>query len=172
MQARLFAERLGRTDLLAVDAGRAAPGHELVGVLGIVERRRDEEAADVLDAVGRDVPEDPVLADALLGGVRILDRVATARVEQTVEAAGRTLGQVEPVDEHHVVAPERRVPGHTGPRSAPTDNQDIGAQGGHGLSLLCRGRPLGPPSTSRAPSYQLPASNQSKVRVTAFFQYL
>ncbi len=135
VQPRLLAQRLRRIDLLAVDAGVAAPLDEPVGVRGVVPRRGDEEAAGVLDAVGGDAPEDAVLADALLGGVRILDRVAAARVQQAVEAAAGALRQVEAVDEHDVVAAQRRVPGHSGAGGATTDHQNVGAECGHGVSL-------------------------------------
>ena len=119
------------------------------------------------------LPEDAVLADALLGGVRVLDRVAAAGVEQAVEAPARALGQVEAVDEHHVEAAQRRVPGHAGARGAATDHQDVGAERGHGVEpYRVEGGRCGPPSTYRAPSSQLAASNQSNVRVTALFQYL
>ena len=62
------AQRLGDRDLLAVDAGVRAALREAIGVGGVVPRRGDEQAAGVLDAVGGDAPQDPVLADALLGG--------------------------------------------------------------------------------------------------------
>ena len=77
----------------------AAAGGELVAEAGVVERRGDEEAARVLDAVGRDPAQDAVLLDALRRGRRILDGVAPAGVEQAVEAAGRAVGEVAALDE-------------------------------------------------------------------------
>ena len=79
--------------------------------------------------------QDAVLPDALLGGARILDRVAAARVQQTVEAAAGALGQVAAVDEHDVEPAQRRVPSHSGARRATTDHQDLGAERDHRFSL-------------------------------------
>ena len=87
------------------------------------------------------LPQDPVLADALLGGPRVLDGVAPAGVQQAVEAPARALGQIGSVDKHHVVAAQRSVPGHPGARRAAADDQDLGAERHHcvSLPLTCRG---------------------------------
>ena len=86
--------------------------------------------------------------DALLGGVGVLDHVAPARMDQAVEAAARALGQVEPVDEHHVETAQRRVPRHAGARGAATDHEDVGGERGHGVQTIhVEGGPQGPPST-------------------------
>jgi hypothetical protein len=68
-------------------------------VVGVVKRGGDEEPAGVLDAVGGDPPQDPVLADALLGGARILDRVAATGMQQAVEASAGALGQIRAIDQ-------------------------------------------------------------------------
>jgi len=126
VQPRLLAQRLRRIDLLAVDAGVATALDELVGVGGVVPWRRDEEAADVLDAVGGDLLQDAVLADALLGRVRVLDRVPTPGVQQPVEAAAGAFGEVEAVDEHDVIAAQGGIPGHAGAGGATADHQYVG----------------------------------------------
>ena len=117
------------------------PLREPVGVRGVVERGGDEEPADVLDRVAARSLQDAVLGDALLGGARVLDRVAAARVQQSVEAPARPLGQVEAVHEHDVVAAQRRVPGHAGAGGATADHQYVGAERGHGVSLPVEGGP-------------------------------
>ncbi len=110
----------------------AHPCGELVRVGRVVPRRGHEEPAGVLDAVGGDPAQDAVLADALLGCPRVLDRVATSGVQQAVEAAARALGEIRAVDQHHVQPAQRRVPGHARARGAATDHEHIGAERGHG----------------------------------------
>ena len=136
---------------------------------GVVTNR----PACVLDAVGGDPPQDPVLGDALLGGALILDRVAPARVQQPVEATAGALGEIPAVDEYHIEAAQRRVPGHPGARRPAADHENIGAQRDHLVSLplpLC-GRAGA--ATQAAPIRPETAqSTQSKVRVTAFFHSL
>ena len=108
----------------------------------------------------------------------ILDRVASAGVQQAVEAAARPLGEVAAVDQDDVESAQCRVPGHAGPGGAAADDQDFGAEGNHLISLplpgsWCQdvgGGPQAAPSSARP--RPLDHSNQSKVRVTAFFQYL
>ena len=91
-----------------------------------------------------------------------------------MEAAARALGEVAALDEHDVEAAQRGVPRDAGAGRAAADHQDLGlervtsaearpgaaAAGRAGRELTARGL--------RSSS----ASNQSKVRVTAFFQYL
>ena len=135
VQQRLLAQRLRRFDLLAVDTGVAASRREHVRVRGVVERGRHEEPTDVLDRVRRDLLQDAVLRDALLGRARILDRVAAARMQQAVEPPARPLGQIGAVDEHDVEPAQRGIPGHAGAGGASADHQYVGAEHGHGVSL-------------------------------------
>ena len=131
VQARLLAQRLRRIDLLARHAGRPAALGEAIRVRGVVERGGDEEAAGVLDAVGGDLAHDHVLGDALLRRVRVLDRVAPARVQQPVEAPARALGQVGAVGEDDVEAAQGGVPRHAGAGGAAADDEDVGAEDRH-----------------------------------------
>src|SRR4029450_1289670 len=82
VQAWLSAQRLRRPNLLDRNARRSTACNELVTEGRIVPRRADEQAAGVLDAVGGGSSQDDVLRDALLGRVRVFDRVAAAGVEQ------------------------------------------------------------------------------------------
>ena len=167
VQARLLLERCVRLDLLAVDAGGAAALGEAIGVVRVVVRRRHEQPARVLDAVRDDPAQDPVLDDALLGRLGVLDHVAPARVQQPVEAPARALAQVEPVREHHPQPAQRGVPGHAGARRAAADHEHIRLQQSHSpFSLLSGGR--GPSGTARPATAAYSA--QSNVRSTAFFQ--
>ena len=88
-----------------------------------------------------DVPEDPVLADALLGGPRVLDRVAPAGVQQPVEASARALGEVLTIHEHDVIAAQRRVPSDSRAGRATADHEDLGVERHHPIRL--------PPPASR-----------------------
>src|SRR6185312_15942567 len=94
VETRLRGERVGDRDLLAVHAGVGAALSEAIGVGGVVVLGGDEHAAGVLDAVGGHAAQDPVLADALLRGPRVLDGVAPAGVQQAVEAPAGALGQI------------------------------------------------------------------------------
>src|SRR5262249_6158376 len=102
----------------------------------------------------------------------VLDRVAAARVQQAVEAPARALGEIGTIDEDDVEAAQGGIPGHAGAGRAATDDEDVGAQRSHTRRLLpprylaVAGREDDP-----CDSYDS-ESNQSKVRVTAFFQYL
>ena len=129
VQARLLAQCQRRIDLLTRHAGGAAALGEAVRVRRVVERGRDEEAAGVLDAVGSDLAQDHVLADALLRRVRVLDGVAPARMQQPVEAPARAFGQVGAVDEDDVEAAQGGVPRHAGAGGAAADDEDVGAAG-------------------------------------------
>jgi hypothetical protein len=125
-------------------------------VVGVVVRRGDEETAGVLDAIGRDPPQDDVLLDALLGRQRVLDRVASAGVQQPVEATAGALGEVAALDQHDVEAAKRGVPRDSGAGGATADHQHLCVEVRHLSSLVLRWL----------------HSSQSNVRVTAFFQYL
>ena len=109
---------------------------EAVGVGGVVQRGGDEQPADVLDESAAICRRIAVLGDALLGGARVLDRVAAARVQQPVEAAAGSLGEVGAVDEDDVESAQRRVPGHAGAGGASADHEDIGAQCDHRVASL------------------------------------
>ena len=131
VQARLLAQCQRRIDLLARHAGGAAALGEPVRVRRVVEGGRDEEAAGVLDAVGSDLAQDHVLADALLRRVRVLDGVAPARMQQPVEAPARALGQVGAVGEDDVEAAQGGVPRHAGAGGAAADDEHVGLQDRH-----------------------------------------
>ena len=172
VQPRLAAQRLGDVDLLGRQAGRAAARHEPIAVGRVVVRRGDEQAAGVLDRMRDDPAQDRVLGDALLGRHRILDHVAAAGVQQPVEAAARSLAEVAALDQHDVEAAQRGVPGHPGAGGAAADDEDVGLE----ASARC---PCYSAACPRAEAVETPpprrhaqssASNQSKVRVTAFFQ--
>src|SRR6185503_3187653 len=122
----------GDVDLLGRDAGLRAPRDELVAVGRVVLGRRDEQAARVLDGVGGDPPQHDVLLDALDGGVRVLDRVAPAGVQQAVEAARGPLGEVPAFGEDRVEPAQRAVPGDGGAGGASADDQHVGLHRGHG----------------------------------------
>ena len=126
VQPRLAAQRLGDVDLLRRQLRLGAAGEELVAVRRVVVGRGDEQPARVLDAVRDDLAEDRVLHHALLGGDGVLDDVAAAGVQQAVEAAARALGEVAALDEHHVEAPQRGVPGDPGACGAAADDEDVG----------------------------------------------
>ena len=104
IQPRLLTAGLRRIDLLAGDARIAAPLGEAVGVVGVVERRRDEEPAGVLDAGRGDPSDDPVLVSALLGGVGILDRVTAAGMHEPVKSSARARGEIAAIGKHHIEA--------------------------------------------------------------------
>ena len=108
---------------------------EPVGVIRVVPRGCDDQAARVLDAVGGHPPQDPVLGDALGGRRRVLDGVAAARMQHPVKAAARPLGQVTAVDEHDVESPQRRIPGDARPGGASADHEHVGGQRDHPLSV-------------------------------------
>src|SRR5581483_6660255 len=104
--------------------------------------------------------------------------VPAAGVQQAVEAATRALGKIGAVDENDVVAAQRGVPSDAGFCGAATDHENLGAERRHPASLpsgASRGTSRRRPEWTASDSgclAQLPESNQSKVRVTARFQYL
>src|SRR5207248_967978 len=118
-------------DLLAGDARFQAAAQEVISEAGVVPRRRDEQAARVLDAVGRNSAQDRVLDHALTGRDRVLDRVAPARVEEAVETTCRPRGQVAPLHQCRCEAPHRRVACDAGPRGAAADDEDFRLQSRH-----------------------------------------
>ena len=157
-------QRLGDRDLLDRQLGRLAALEEAVAVGGVVVGRRDEQPAGVLDAVGDDPAQDRVLGHALLGGDGILDDVAPAGVQQAVEAAARALGEVAALDEHHVEAAQRGVPGHTGAGRAAADHQHIGLQVGHVAHANRRREPGGANGAARGHEMRRPSSRRRTSR--------
>jgi hypothetical protein len=81
VEAWFAAQRLCDRNLLHWDPGRTTALAENIAECGVIRRGRDEQTAGVLDAVGGNPPEDDVLDDAFLGRLRVLDRVASSRVE-------------------------------------------------------------------------------------------
>src|ERR1700733_13127954 len=94
VHARLATERLANRDLLGWNACRPASLEELVSVLGVIPRSGHEEAARVLDAIGRGHTEDAILGDALARRRRILDRVGAPRVEQAVKSTSGPISEI------------------------------------------------------------------------------
>ena len=89
-----------------------------------------------------DLAQDRVLGDALLGRLRVLDRVAPAGVQQPVKAPAGALGQVGTIDEHDVEAAQRGVPRHSGAGGAATDDEDVGAEDRHPPARMRLERPV------------------------------
>src|SRR5207247_6649354 len=92
---------------------------------------RDEQAAGVLDAVGRGAAQDGVLRDALASRDRVLDRVASAGMEEAVKAAGRPGGQVVALDENDRETAHGRVARDPGPGRAAGDDEHFRFERGH-----------------------------------------
>ncbi len=112
-------------DLLGLDAARAASRQPLVGVGRVVVRRRDEEAAGVLDGVRHDPAQDAVLVDALARRFGVAHGVAPAGVQQPVVAAGRAVGQIAPLDQRHAQPAQRQVQRGPAARRAAADDDDV-----------------------------------------------
>ena len=92
---------------------------------GIVVRGGDEEAAGVLDGVRHDPAQDAVLFDALARGLGVAHRVAAARVQQPVVAAGSAVGQIVALDQRDPQPAERQVQRRAATRRAAADHEDI-----------------------------------------------
>jgi hypothetical protein len=131
VSARFSAQCLRRPNLLDRNARRSTACDELVAEGRIVPRRADEQTAGVLDAVGGGLSQDDVLRDALLGRVRVFDRVAAPGVEQPMEAAGGAVGQVLALDEHRPQAAHGRVTRYAGAGRATTDHERLGLERRH-----------------------------------------
>jgi hypothetical protein len=134
VEAGFHAQRLRDGDLLEQNAGLAATLRELVAEGRIVPLRRHEQAAGVLDAVGRDAAQDGVLPHALHCRDRVLHRVPPARVEETVEAAGRPDGQVASLHQNRREAAHRGVADDAGPGRAAADDEHFRLQSRHATS--------------------------------------
>src|SRR5262249_37900319 len=114
----------GERALRGGHARGAAAVQECIPELRVVPGRCYEEAARVLDAVGRDPAQDRVLDHALARRNRILDRVAPARVQEAVKAARRPRGEIASLDEHRREAAHRRVARDAGPGRAAADDEN------------------------------------------------
>ena len=146
----LAGQRLGDRDLLHRHAGGRAAREEPVGVVGVVGRRGDEEAAGVLDRLAGDAAQDDVLLGALGGRPGVAHHVAPAGVQQAVEAPGGALAEIHPLDQDRAEAPHGGVAHDPEAGRAAADDEDV----------TFEGLDQPPPSSS----------TQSNDLVTAFFQ--
>jgi len=94
-----------------------------------IVRRRDEIAAGVLDAGGRDPAQYLVLGDALARRGRVLDDVAAARMEQPVVAPARAAAEVALLDEERVQASPGEIAKETRARGSAADDEGVNGQG-------------------------------------------
>ena len=91
----------------------------------VVVGRGEEEAAGVLDGVRHDLAQDAVLFDALARRLRVVHRIAPARMQQAVVAPRRAVGQVGALDQRHPQAAQCQVQGRPAAGRAAADHQDI-----------------------------------------------
>ncbi len=126
IQIGLAPESLGHRDLGHVDAGRAASLQETGHVVLVVPRGDDEEAPGLLDAMGHDPAQDPVLLDALHRRLGVLDHVAASGVEETVIATGGAVGEISLLDEKGLESAHRQVSHHAGSGGSAPDDEDLG----------------------------------------------
>ena len=131
VEQRLFFEHLRQRHLFHRDAGLLAACHEALGVSGVVFRGEDEEAAGIFDALRHDAAQDAVLFDALMGRLRVFDRIAPAGVQQAVVAPAGAVAQVAPFDQHGLEAAHRQVARQAGARRAAADDEDFSLDVSH-----------------------------------------
>ena len=105
-------------------------GDEAIGVVRVIDGRGDEQAAGVLDAVGRDAAQDDVLPDAFPRRLRVLHGVPATGVQQAVEPAGGTGAQVTAFHQDGGKAAHGGVPGHADPGGAAADDENLALGGG------------------------------------------
>ena len=131
VDGRLEPPRQVRVDDLGPDARRAAGVRKSLLVTQVVFGQGDEEAVGLLDAMGGDAPQDPVLPDAFRGGFRIVHGIARSRMEQAVIAPGGAGGDVRALDQERPQSAHRAVPLGSGARDSAAQDDDIEFSGVH-----------------------------------------
>ncbi len=131
VQAWLAGQCFGDPDLGRGHAIRGCSLKELVAEIDVVVGAGDEQPAGRLDGSRLDPGDDDVLLGAFAGRVRVADHVAATRVQQAVEPSGRALREVDPVDEHRLVAAHRDIADDPDTGRPATDHHHVDIERTH-----------------------------------------
>jgi len=110
VEERLALEGFGRFDFGDGNAASLARGQKLIGIVGGVGGRGDEEAAGVLDGGRDDFAEQRILGGALTGRLRIANDLSATGVEQTVITTAGAMREVALFEQHGFEAAQGGVP--------------------------------------------------------------
>src|SRR5580692_8483472 len=104
---------------------KRAPLRTAASTFRIVSRQVNEQASRVVNAWRSDLLQDHVFADAFLRRFGILYDVAAAAVQESVAAAGSSVGQVFLLQQDCGNTAQRKVPQETGTGGTSADDYDL-----------------------------------------------
>ena len=123
IQTGFHCQRFPGRERQGVDSRRPTRPDEVRPVLRAVFRKGDEQALRGLDAVGGNPPEDAVFGNALPRRVGVVDRVATAAVEEPLVTAGGAGGKIPLFNKQRRDSAQGQVACDAGPGRAAADDQ-------------------------------------------------
>ena len=129
VEKRFLLQCLGDAPFLSRHVGVLAGRAPAIGEFRWVSRRRDKQAAGVLDGLWDDPAQRCILSRAIARGNRIRDHVATAGMQQTVVSAGCPLAEIALLKDNDLQAAQTGIPGDAKTRGATTDDQQLSRYG-------------------------------------------